>query len=294
MKENKSKGAFIPYHILFDDDLTPREKIIWADINSLEVCFKSLQTLAEQHGMAKTNISKTLKRMKEKGYLEEIGNDGRHKQWRALMDSPLKPMSTQSCQKRQLSVVKNVNSLTDKETEVGDKTYEIDGYIDANIAFQDSDSKNTTRMKPSTLKQQLVQIFKHKGIIDHQKALRGIQKLQAIFDDDSILELARSGASQKPLELNDGSEWRPNFLWFTNPENTEKVSNWAERTSNKQESKKLNLDEIDPLDIKIWDWAIKNKLAKDYEECHSDWGHVLMKIVAEPKLYREWQEFAYE
>ena len=271
----KVKCVSIPLHILWDDRLSSTEKLLWADINTFDTWFKSLDAAAEQFGVDKTWISKCLKHLKDLGYIEEVSNDGRNKIWRALMDESCSGSTTQSCRKVQLSVAEKCNSQTEEKTEVGDKTYEIE-------------SSTITPQTPqrgasdTAIMQSLVRIFKHRGVYDRSKARRGIRALLTAFDNDSevILDAAHQATRQKPFTRKDGSVWRPNFLWFTSPDNTEKVVTWIEHRS-------MGDDEEIPEGLREqYDVAIALGEATDYEDCADNWGMILPRIIATPE-YKE-------
>lgn len=74
MAENYT-GLWIPREILVDSDLTHIEKIVWSLANALPNGLKMAdQTIAEQTGTSKRNVSKVLKNLVSKGYLKKDGS----------------------------------------------------------------------------------------------------------------------------------------------------------------------------------------------------------------------------
>lgn len=258
----KPKCVSIPLHILWDDRLSSTEKLIWADINTFDVWFKGLDEAATQFGVSKTWLSKCIAHLKELGYVEEVANDGRHKVWTAIMDA------TKRCRKTQSRVAEKDNSPTERKTGVGDITNEIEVSSLTPQTPQGASAKATM--------QALVRVFKHKGMYDHRKAETGVAALLNRFDgdSDSIIDGARAATRQKPFTRKDGTEWKPNFLWFTSPDNTEKVVTWLEHRSMKD----LEEKEIPEGLREQYDVAIKLGEAQDYDDCAENWGKILPKI----------------
>ena len=88
-QKKEFKGVWIPKHILEDKDLSWAEIILYSEINSFEVCFKNNKTLAERLRLKnKESVSPMLSKLKLKGYIKEVGFDGRKKHWKAMLDQP--------------------------------------------------------------------------------------------------------------------------------------------------------------------------------------------------------------
>lgn len=263
MAERKPKCVSIPLHILWDDRLSSTEKLLWADINTFDVWFKSRDVVSLQFGITVEWVSKCLKHLKELGYIEEVSNNGRNKVWRAIMDSP------EECTKVHMRSEEKFTSQTEGKTGVGDITNEIEASSLTPQTPQRGASAKATM-------QALVRVFKHKGMYDHRKAEAGVAALLNRFDgdSDSIIEGARAATKQKPFIRKDGTEWKPNFLWFTSPDNTEKVVTWLEHRAMKD----LEEKEIPEGLREQYDVAIKLGEAQDYDDCAENWGKILPKI----------------
>lgn len=129
MSQKEFTGVWIPKHILEDKDLSWTEIILYAEIQSFLICFKSNESLAKRLRLSKKqSVSPMLKKLKEKGYILEIGFDGRNKSWKAILDQP--------SQKDDSRVNKIINSeLT--------KSLTIDNNIDNNEIEHSEDKPQT-------------------------------------------------------------------------------------------------------------------------------------------------------
>ncbi|MDP1815212.1 MAG: helix-turn-helix domain-containing protein [Leadbetterella sp.] len=81
-------GVWIPKHIIEDDNLSMTDKIIYAEIACFEVCFKSNERLGERYGLKDRTISGVISKLKKKGYIVELGFDGRKRRLSSLYDKP--------------------------------------------------------------------------------------------------------------------------------------------------------------------------------------------------------------
>lgn len=70
-------GVWIPRYVMEDTDLSPQEKILFADISSFNQCFKLNETFAQQFGVSVSTVKRWIRNLKSKGYVIESGFDGR-------------------------------------------------------------------------------------------------------------------------------------------------------------------------------------------------------------------------
>ena len=80
--ERGFKGIWIPAEIWLDDRLTALDKMILAEITSLDTgegCYASNKYLAEFCGTKENTISISISKLKEIGYLKQISFDGRQR-----------------------------------------------------------------------------------------------------------------------------------------------------------------------------------------------------------------------
>lgn len=88
--ENEQKkeftGVWIPRHIIEDDELSPVEKIIYAEIACFEVCYMKNEQLGKRYGRSERTISMIINKLKDKKYVDETIFNGRMRGLVALRD----------------------------------------------------------------------------------------------------------------------------------------------------------------------------------------------------------------
>lgn len=88
-KEQKKEftGVWIPKHVIEDLDLSPIEKIIYAEISCFEVCYMKNEQLGKRYGRSERTISAIINKLKARFYVEETIFNGRMRGLVALKDS---------------------------------------------------------------------------------------------------------------------------------------------------------------------------------------------------------------
>lgn len=81
-------GVFIPRHILECEQLNVYEKQLYAEISCFDECYLSNETLAKRLGCTEVTITRYIKKLKDKGYIEQTRFDGRARYLRSLKDDP--------------------------------------------------------------------------------------------------------------------------------------------------------------------------------------------------------------
>lgn len=74
------KGIWIPKEIWLATDISYFEKLLWAEIDSLSTednCFASNDYFAEFFQCRVETVSRGISKLKELGYISEVGFDGR-------------------------------------------------------------------------------------------------------------------------------------------------------------------------------------------------------------------------
>jgi biotin operon repressor len=99
-------GVFIPYEILNNRELTPTEKILYAEIYYLDRpdthCFASNEFLADFLGISESGVKKCLTHLRQLGYIETVSFDGRNRvlattvKWTNQVDTPVSSRQTQN------------------------------------------------------------------------------------------------------------------------------------------------------------------------------------------------------
>lgn len=71
------KYVMIPKIILFDNSLSPLEKLVYSYISSVGRCWASNEHLAKLFGSSERTISRTISNLIDNGYIEFVGYTGR-------------------------------------------------------------------------------------------------------------------------------------------------------------------------------------------------------------------------
>lgn len=84
------KGIWIPREIWLHKELSPLEKMVWAEVHSLYDrtkggCYAKNDYLAKFFGVGETYISKVISKLKSFGYIQEVHFNGRQRVIRAVL-----------------------------------------------------------------------------------------------------------------------------------------------------------------------------------------------------------------
>ena len=83
MNEREFKGVWLPASLFLHPDLSPLEKILWADIDSFTsndaVFYKSNATIADQYGVGQRTITKAIKNLVNLGLIGSRMKQGRQR-----------------------------------------------------------------------------------------------------------------------------------------------------------------------------------------------------------------------
>ena len=82
MSDREFKGVWIPKEIWLCKDLTALDRVIYAEIDSLDNenhCTASNKYFAEFCGVGEATITRSIQKLIDKGYIEVISFDGRHR-----------------------------------------------------------------------------------------------------------------------------------------------------------------------------------------------------------------------
>lgn len=117
------KGIWIPREIWLHKELSPIEKLIWAEIHSLYNrskggCFATNQYLAGFFSIGETYVSKIISKLKSFGFIEEVAFNGRQRIIRAILPpenfdddkADLHYSARQTCTKVQGSIAQKCKS----------------------------------------------------------------------------------------------------------------------------------------------------------------------------------------
>jgi biotin operon repressor len=87
-------GVWIPAHVLLHPDLSILDKYIYAEISCFDECFLANKTLAKRAGCSEDSITRSVKKLKDFGFIVQTRFDGRTRYLRTLKDIPM-PEPTQ-------------------------------------------------------------------------------------------------------------------------------------------------------------------------------------------------------
>lgn len=82
MNDRDFKGVWIPKEIWLNKDLSALDRVLLAEIDSLNNenhCWASNEYFAEFCGVSIPTITRSIKKLKDLGYIEELPSDGRHR-----------------------------------------------------------------------------------------------------------------------------------------------------------------------------------------------------------------------
>lgn len=134
-EERGFKGIWIPAEVWFDSQLSPLDKIILAEIDSLDVddhgCYASNEHIAQFCQCSERKVSDSISRLKKMNYIEQISFDGRTRLLRSSM-------AKTAMRTHKICYADTQNLLHSN----------IDSNIDSNI-YVPKDDKNGKFCKPS-------------------------------------------------------------------------------------------------------------------------------------------------
>lgn len=95
MTEQKREftGVWIPKEVLDHSELTPLQKIMYADIASFSQCFMLNKTLATRYGISETSVSKNISKLVQCGLIHINAFDGRKRYMTALHISSMQGLT---------------------------------------------------------------------------------------------------------------------------------------------------------------------------------------------------------
>lgn len=120
------KGIWIPAEIWLDDSLSALDKIIFAEIDSLDNedgCFASNEYLAGFCQCSVSKVSTAISRLKERGYVEAVSFDGRRRILKScLLLSKRQTIKNKKAGKQNLKAINKASTKDIKKERVGRPT----------------------------------------------------------------------------------------------------------------------------------------------------------------------------
>lgn len=203
--------------------------IIYYGEGRLNCCVASLETLAEDTGSTEKQVRDRRSELIRAGIVEVLEKDrsGYIRSVKINYDVLL-PLFSKSGRKAFLKNRKGVpekqETVTEAETGVGNT-----------IINPNDNEEEKARMKPAVLYTRLKSIYHIRKDADKKNCIRAAEKLQEVFDDDTIIEAASRFYSVdrlKPNRFEDGTTWWPDFFWFLNPNKTDVVTQKIKKIPN--------------------------------------------------------------
>ena len=134
MQDRDFKGVWFPKEIWLNKELDMIEKALLIEIDSLdneEHCFASNDYFAEFLGVSASKVTRSIKKLKDLGYIEEVGFDGRTRKLRVVKLTSLNKQSDYHNNiASNIDKLDNTNVLSTEKSEVVEDsnsflTYEV-------------------------------------------------------------------------------------------------------------------------------------------------------------------------
>ena len=238
------KGIWIPKEIYLNDDLNWTEKILLIEIDSLDNekgCYASNEYLAKFLSKSKRHIQRSLKTLKENGYIREESFDGRKRVLRSNLRyfisgvTKMSGQTRQKCQGGEHSPNKASHSRKDE------KNTSINTFN--NIQTEEEEGQNFIQK----ISKKYQQIYSRKLSVElYQKILNYYDNPEIIF---KALEVAEINSDKPAYLLKILQDWKNNGLTSISSINTYLEERQAQNSinqANKQQTatKEKSLDEL--------------------------------------------------
>lgn len=177
----------------------------------LNCCVASLETLAEEIGSTVAKVRNIRSELIGAGVIEVLEKDrsGFISAIRCLGDISLGKVELKAFNKKLKGVQQKVETVTEVETGVGDNI----------IENKNQEQEGAVRMRPQVLYTRLKSIYHIKKDADKKSCIRAVEKLQEVFDDETIIGAAQNFYNKRrlnPSKFSDGRTWWPDFFWVLN------------------------------------------------------------------------------
>lgn len=187
MSDREFKGVWIPKEIWLCKDLTALDRVIYAEIDSLDNenhCTASNKYFAEFCGVGEATITRSIQKLIDKGYIEVVSFDGRHR---------VIKMIKQTHQNDEAESSKCVaNNIDNKQT----NNISISKDIDIEWFMQ-------------KYHEICVSFPKVKSLTDKRK--KAIKKILKSYSKDDILDVFEKAESSDFLKGNNDRGWKANI-----------------------------------------------------------------------------------
>lgn len=144
------KGVFIPAEVYLDRRLSALDKIILTEISSLDVeegCYASNEYLAEFCQCSVSNVTKTISKLKELGYVKQVKSDGRKRWLKTYLILNIDETNKIYDSESQNLLHINIDSNIDNKVVGVVSNYENTGITTSNINQEDNKLKDLEKSK---------------------------------------------------------------------------------------------------------------------------------------------------
>lgn len=100
-------GVWIPKDVMESDELSPLDKLVYGEIACFEECYASNAWLAKRIGRSEMTARRSISKLIELGFIENIGNNGR---FRLIRIAKIRLKNEHHVQKRTPTMFKNEQS----------------------------------------------------------------------------------------------------------------------------------------------------------------------------------------
>lgn len=205
--------------------------------------------IAEWILVHKNSIGKIADTLVEAGLIQKKvsykpGTTIRTTKWKIVI-SEVSKMRISEDSKTRISILKEKTNKIELSSEITKSELAEDNHkSEDGSSFADGDDGEVAaaaRMKPEALNQRLKMIYKVRSATRTKERVAAVKKLQAELPDDDIIKAATLLA-RKPMKDVSGTQWRPDYMWVTNPEKTSKVLDAMSAALNDEAYKEANKD----------------------------------------------------
>lgn len=231
-------GTWIPRHVMEDEELNATDRILYAEIASYSICYMSNELLATRANIGERGVQKAVKRLINKGYVLNVGFNGRQRFLKAVYDPAPVKADTNSRTSHELlnGSATNLSSSIDNIEKTNIKT---------NKKISDEDKFNVEKLYRGwliemvvgadrfrvsggdpALRTSLLESARKKCRLTekrHRKLLIRQQELGMETCIKAIRNIAKSPWHRGENE----NKWKASLEWLFN--STEKVEEWANK-----------------------------------------------------------------
>lgn len=213
MKENrKFHGVWIPKEIWLNKDLDIFDKVIFTEIDSFsdddinKCCYASNEYFANFCGCSTSKVSKSIKKLKDLGYIEQVSFDGRHRYLKSRIVNLTKQTSTkkeaEEYKNDAINIKENIKDYSSSSKEQIVDLLQDNGFIISPLQYETIDSwcDYDYELIKYVLLQSLNNNIRNINYIDKvlfNYSKKGIITKEQAIADDEIFKKKKSSVKEK-------------------------------------------------------------------------------------------------